>query len=90
MITIKNTQRNHTVDTQHIEQTAQTIITELGYSDFDLGIWLTTNKTIHSYNKMYRKKNKPTDILSFPYHANLEAGEKPTIHSGQLQPLQLL
>jgi len=83
MITIKNTQRNHTVDTKHIEQTAQTIITELGYSDFDLGIWLTTNKTIHSYNKMYRKKNKPTDILSFPYHANLEAGEKPTIHSDE-------
>jgi probable rRNA maturation factor len=80
MITIKNTQRSHTVDAKHIEKTAQTIITELGYSDFDLGIWLTTNKTIHSYNKMYRKKNKPTDILSFPYHANLEPGEKPTIH----------
>lgn len=80
MITIKNTQRSHTVDTEHIKKTAQIIITELGYQDFDLGIWLTTNKTIHSYNKMYRKKNKPTDILSFPYHPNLEPGEKPTVH----------
>lgn len=81
MITIKNTQRNHDIDVDHIKETAQTIMNELGYSDFDLGIWLTTNKTIHSYNKMYRKKNKPTDILSFPYHANLEPGEKPTVHA---------
>ncbi|NBO99597.1 MAG: rRNA maturation RNase YbeY [Proteobacteria bacterium] len=75
MITIKNSQRTIEVDTQKLEQSAQTILKELGYEGYDLGIWLTTNKTIHSYNKTYRKKDKPTDILSFPYH-QLEPGEK--------------
>lgn len=75
MITIKNTQRSFEVDTKKLEESAQTILNELGYSGFDLGIWLTTNKTIHSYNKQYRNKDKPTDILSFPYH-QLAPGEK--------------
>ncbi len=75
MITIKNTQRKIKISTARIKKTAQMILNELGYSDFDLGIWLTTNKTIHSYNKEYRGKDKPTDILSFPYH-QLEPGEQ--------------
>lgn len=75
MITIKNTQRTCEVDVKHLQKSAQTILNELGYAGFDLGIWLTTNKTIHKYNKEYRDKDKPTDILSFPYH-QLEPGEK--------------
>lgn len=75
MITIKNSQRKIKVSTARIKKTAQTLLDELSYGDFDLGIWLTTNKTIHKYNKEYRGKDKPTDILSFPYH-QLEPGER--------------
>ncbi len=82
MITIRNTQRKFIVDTQRIEKTAQIILDELKYSDYDLGIWLTTNSTIHAYNKQYRAKDKPTDILSFPYH-QLEAGERITVYSDE-------
>ena len=46
------------------------------YADFDLGIWLTSNKMIRKYNKQYRDKDKPTDVLSFPYHHELKAGEQ--------------
>ena len=53
----------------------------LEYSDFDLGIWLTTNKTIRAYNKKYRDKDKPTDVLSFPYHLELKASKRITIKS---------
>lgn len=76
MITIKNTQRTFKIDLKKVESDAQKILTELGYKDFDLGIWFTTNKTIREYNKKYRNKDKATDILSFPYHANLKAGQK--------------
>lgn len=76
MITIKNTQRRYTIDIQLIKKTAHDILQELGYADFDLGIWLTTGKTIRFYNKTYRKKDKATDILSFPFHPHLEPGEK--------------
>ncbi|MGE0206334.1 MAG: rRNA maturation RNase YbeY [Candidatus Babeliales bacterium] len=76
MITIKNTQRSISLDLKKLKDDAQTILHALDYSDFDLGIWLTTNKTIHHYNKEYRHKDKPTDILSFPFYPELKAGER--------------
>ena len=80
MITIKNTQRKHAVNIKRVQSTAQHILHELKYSDFDLGIWLTNSSTVRQYNREYRKKDKPTDILSFPYHYNLKPGQriKPT------------
>jgi rRNA maturation RNase YbeY len=80
MITIKNKQRKIVINTKKLKQDAQKILDALDYADYDLGIWLTTNKIIHRYNKEYRHKDKPTDILSFPFHPDLKAGEqiKPT------------
>ena len=55
---------------------AEKILNYLGYDDFDLGILLTTEKTIQKYNKDFRDKDKATDVLSFPYHTELKAGKK--------------
>ena len=41
-----------------------------------MGILLTTNDEIQKYNREFRKKDKPTDILSFPYHTELKAGDR--------------
>ena len=76
MILIKNTQRKIPVNTTQLKKDAQKLLTILGYIDFDLGIWLTTDQTIRKYNKQYRGKDKPTDILSFAYWPDLKAGEK--------------
>lgn len=76
MLTIKNTQRKIKVDLKAIERDAFKIMDLLGYEGYDLGIWFTTNPTIHRYNKQYRDKDKPTDILSFPYYPELKAGQK--------------
>jgi probable rRNA maturation factor len=76
MITIKNSQRKIIVDIQQLKKNAQYMLNALGYPDFDLGIFLTTNKTIHRYNKQFRHKDKPTDILSFPFHPDIKPGEK--------------
>jgi len=76
MISIKNTQRKCAIDLEKVRKEAQTILDELGYSDFDLGIWFTTSRTVREYNKSYRNKDKATDILSFPYHANLKPGQR--------------
>lgn len=75
MIKIKNSQRKVTIDTKLLKRQAQALLEALGYSDFDLGIWLTTNKTIQQYNRDYRKKDKPTDVLSFPAHPDLKPGQ---------------
>ena len=76
MITIKNTQRKYKINIEQLRTTAHNILHELGYQDFDLGIWLTTSKTIRIYNRDYRKKDKPTDILSFPYHPHIQPGQR--------------
>jgi len=81
MIAIRNTQRNIKINQKHIEQQAQAMLAALNYADFDLGIWFTTNKTIQHYNKTYRNKDKPTDILSFPFHPTLKPGQRIKITS---------
>ena len=79
MITIKNSQRNIALNKELLQHNAQKILALLDYTDFDLGILITNNKTIRNYNREYRHKNKPTDILSFPHHPTLQAGKRITI-----------
>jgi probable rRNA maturation factor len=47
----------------------------LSYDDFSLGILLTNNQIIKQYNAQYRKKDAPTDILSFAAH-QVKPGER--------------
>ncbi len=35
-------------------------------SDADVGVSIVGNRQIHALNKKYRKKDYPTDVLSFP------------------------
>ena len=76
MITIHNRQRKYTLDIKKLHTTVQQILEIINYSDFDIGILLTTNKTIRTYNLTYRSKDKPTDILSFSYHPELIPGKR--------------
>ena len=76
MIVIRNTQRKIKVDIERLKEDAQTILNALNYADFDLGILLTNNKTIHTYNLTYRQKDKPTDILSFANYPTLKPGKR--------------
>jgi len=81
MIIIKNNIKKIKINNQKIKKLVIDILKILNYQDFDIGIWFTTNNTIKKYNKNYRKKDKTTDILSFPFHTQLKAGKKITIHS---------
>lgn len=76
MITIRNTQRKISIDVEKLHQDAQVILNALRYHDYDLGIWLASDIRIRTYNRDYRNKDKVTDILSFPYHTELKAGER--------------
>lgn len=81
MITIKNKTRKIPLDQKWLENQAKQVLDILGYSDFDLGILLTTNATIRTFNKQYRGKDIPTDILSFAFHPGLKAGKRIKIRS---------
>ena len=76
MINLRITQRSIVIDKKQIIADVQHILTLVHYDDYDLGIWITTDTTIAAYNREYRHIDKPTDILSFPYHATLKAGER--------------
>jgi len=75
MIIIRNQQRKIKVDLTKLEQDATKILAALKYSNFDLTILLVNETTIQQYNRDYRQKDQPTDILSFPFHANIGAGD---------------
>ncbi|CAM4539605.1 endoribonuclease YbeY [Lepidochelys kempii] len=49
----------------------------LHVQQFDLGIICVSNRNIQLLNSTYRQQNVPTDVLSFPFHENLKAGELP-------------
>ena len=68
MVNIQNKQRKFDIKSYKIEQKLNFLLDVLGYKKYDIGLLITTNKTIASYNQTYRQKDKPTDILSFPYH----------------------
>jgi probable rRNA maturation factor len=76
MVHLRNKQRKISFDTGLYQKKAEAILGYLGYPDFDLGILLTTNRTIRNYNRDYRNKDQATDVLSFPYHPQLQAGQK--------------
>lgn len=76
MILIKNSQHKISVNVSKIKKDVEKLLSFLDYKDVDIGILFTTNRTIRKFNKIYRKKDKPTDILSFPYHTDLKAGQK--------------
>ena len=39
---------------------------------FSLTLLLSNNKNIKKLNKKFRNKNKPTDILSFPFESKIK------------------
>jgi probable rRNA maturation factor len=68
MIVIKNTQRRYALDTHAIKQDVEKILALVGYPEYELTIWCTNNTTIRRYNKQFRHKDMPTDVISFPYY----------------------
>ena len=75
MVIIRNQQRKLTVDTKKLKKDAELILKILKYSDFDLSILIVNEQFMQKYNHDYRNKDQVTDILSFPFHPQLSAGD---------------
>lgn len=77
IVILRNTQRRVKIDPEWVLSMADKIMSAAGYAGWGIGIWITTNKTIRQYNATYRHKDKPTDILSFPFYPKLKPGKRP-------------
>ena len=81
MITIKNRQKKISINEREIKKDVESMlacvncVNCVNCSEKDIGIWFTTNHTIRKYNKKYRKKDKITDILSFPMGDERDLGD---------------
>lgn len=80
MISITNTQRTFPIDSARITAQIEAMLQELQYDGFAVGVLICGEKKMASYNKQYRNKDGATDILSFPYHTELQAGERIVAH----------
>lgn len=83
MVIVKNRQRTFSVDTKELQKIIEVMVAALGYPDFDVFVLLTTDKAIQSYNRDFRQKDKPTDILSFPFHPEYKPGKKLKVESDE-------
>ncbi|MBC8413272.1 MAG: rRNA maturation RNase YbeY [Nitrospira sp.] len=61
-----NQQRSRPIDREIILTLSNQILKHLNQSDSELSVLLVGNKKMQQLNSMYRGKNKPTDVLSFP------------------------
>lgn len=76
MVFVKRLKTDIPYNIASLKKDAKVVLHTLGYDDFELGILLTNNENIQQYNKEYRDKDKPTDVLSFPFYEGLIPGEK--------------
>ncbi|XP_008576204.1 PREDICTED: putative ribonuclease isoform X2 [Galeopterus variegatus] len=76
-LVIRNLQRLIPIRRVPLRKKMEIVRSILGVEKFDLGIICVDNKNIQHINRIYRQKNVPTDVLSFPFHENLKGGEFP-------------
>ncbi|XP_010599589.1 endoribonuclease YbeY isoform X1 [Loxodonta africana] len=76
-LVLRNLQRVVPIRRVPLRKRIEVVRGVLGVQKFDLGVICVDNKHIQHLNRIYREKNVPTDVLSFPYHENLKAGEIP-------------
>ncbi|XP_035580516.1 endoribonuclease YbeY isoform X2 [Callorhinus ursinus] len=76
-LVLRNLQRAVPVRRGRLRKRMEIVRRVLGVQKFDLGIVCVDNRSIQHINSVYRGKNIPTDVLSFPFHENIKAGELP-------------
>ncbi|XP_035937547.2 endoribonuclease YbeY isoform X4 [Halichoerus grypus] len=67
-LVLRNLQRAVPIRRAPLRKKMEIVRSVLGVQKFDLGIICVDNKNIQHINRIYREKNIPTDVLSFPFH----------------------
>lgn len=66
-VEVLNRQRRFVVDTEALEAVASSTLEAVEHPGRDLTVTLSNDRRLRALNRQYRGKDKPTDVLSFPY-----------------------
>jgi len=69
-VEVINRQRRFAVDKDRIGALAREVLRQVGREAPDVSIIFVNDKRIRQLNRDYRKKDKPTDVLSFSYESS--------------------
>ncbi|XP_059964668.1 endoribonuclease YbeY-like isoform X1 [Mesoplodon densirostris] len=68
ILVLRNLQRAVPLRRARLRKKVQAVRRALWVQRFDLGVVCVDNRKIQPINRIYRDKNTPTDVLSFPFH----------------------
>lgn len=73
-IHVQNRQRTVAIRTAMVKQQAQQMMVYLGCPERELSVVFGSDRLLHTLNRNYRAKDRPTNVLAFPQAATY-AGE---------------
>lgn len=76
-LALRDLQRAVPLRRARLRRALEALRAALGVQRFAVGVVCVDNERIRQINRIYRRKNAPTDVLAFPFHENLKAGEIP-------------
>lgn len=66
-VEVFNRQRRFAVDTDRLVAVADGVLAAVERADAELTVTVSNDRRLHELNRTYRGKDRPTDVLSFPY-----------------------
>ncbi len=66
-VEVLNRQRRFRVDRARLVAVADGALRAVGREGAEVSVTLSNDRRLHALNRDYRGKDKPTDVLSFPY-----------------------
>jgi probable rRNA maturation factor len=66
MVAIINRQRKHRLNRKRVQSLIERLADRYGLGDADVSVVFVGTRAIRTLNRTYRKKDAPTDVLSFP------------------------
>jgi probable rRNA maturation factor len=66
-VEILNRQRRYALNADRLAEVARGALTAVGRADAELTVTVSNDRRLHGLNRTFRGKDRPTDVLSFPY-----------------------
>lgn len=74
---LRNLQRAVPLHRAPLRRRLQALRAVMGVERFDLAVVCADDAAMRRLNRVFRQRDAPTDVLAFPFHENLKAGELP-------------